>query len=378
MPDLMQIKGMEIFKTGRHIASDGKPFIADAAVLDSIAANFNADVYKPPTVVGHPKLDDPRYGDTLSVYRKGDRLYADVGLIPEFHELVKKGMYPERSVRLGKTDNGWMLKHIGFLGAAPPAVKGLAPIQFSDGEDSVTIEFSDYRVNTIGNIFQRLREWLIEKFGADTADKVVSSWEIDDLKRQLEPEAETASAFNEGGQEMDKIQELEAKLKEKETALSEFAEKDKAKEEEIIRLGKKLDENRAEQRQAEFNSFCEGLMTEGKLTPAMKPAVLDFMEILHGSSEFEFSEGAEEDGKRVKAQPVEKFKVFLSALPKQVEFNEVATKGKAAEGKGKDISHDFSGKVDEERLEIHQKAIEFVEKEGISYRDALNKALKEG
>jgi hypothetical protein len=374
MPDLIQIKKMEIFKKGRHVSSDGEPFDAADSVLDSIVSNFNADEYKPPVVVGHPKMDDPRYGDTLKVYREGNSIFADVGLIPEFYELVKKGMYPDRSVRLAKTSNGWKLKHIGFLGAEPPAVKGLAPIQFSDGDDGVTIEFADYRVNAIGNIFQRLREWLIEKFGADTADKVVSSWEIDDWKRQLEPEAETASAFNEGGLDMDKIQELETKLKEKETALSEFAERDKAKEDEIARLKKELEEEKANQRKAEFNAFCEGLIKEGKLTPAMKPAVLDFMEIMSNSGEFEFSEG---DDKKVKAQPVEKFKAFLNALPKQVEFSELATKQKAAEGKGKDAGHDFSGKVDEERLELHQKAMEFMEKEGISYRDAVKKALKE-
>ncbi len=362
---------IEIFKTGTHTDSAGNTRAWTEKDLDAIANKYNPAHHEAPVVIGHPKDNAPAFGWVEGLERKGSVLYAKLkDLVPEFVEVVKKGLYKKRSISLYPD---MTLRHVGFLGAMPPAIKGLADVAFSEAE-AVTIEFADYQVNTIGNIFQRLREWLIEKFGADIADKVVSSWEIDDLKRQLEPGAETASAFNEGGQEMDKIQELETKLKEAEQIRSAVEQKFSEKEKEAHALKQELEKERAEQRQAEFNSFCEGLMKEGRLTPAMKPAVLDFMEIMSGAGEYEFSEG---EG-RVKAQPVEKFKAFLSSLPKQVEFGEVATKGKAAEGKGKDKSHDFSGKVDAERLELHDKAMEFVEKEGISYRDALNKALKEG
>lgn len=366
---------IEIFKAGTHTDSAGNTRAWTEKDLDAIADKYNPDHHEAPVVIGHPKDNAPAFGWVEGLERKGSVLYAQLkDLVPEFVEAVKKGLYKKRSISLYPD---MTLRHVGFLGAMPPAVKGLADVAFSEAE-AVTIEFADYRMSTISRIFQRLRDLLIEKFGADVADKVVNSFELEDLQREP-AEPETASAFNEntdkgGKEDMDKVKELETKLKEAEAALSEFADKDKAKEEQVASLQRELDEARAEKRKDEFQSFCEGLLREGRLTPAKKPAVLDFMEIMSGSGEFEFSEG---DDKKVKAQPVEKFKAFLSGLPKQVEFSEVATKGKAAEGKGKDASHDFSGKVDAERLELHEKAMEFVEKEGISYRDAVYKVITE-
>jgi hypothetical protein len=63
--------------------------------------------------------------------------------------------------------------------------------------------------------------------------------------------------------------------------------------------------------------------------PRRKPA-LDFMVILHGITDYEFAEG---EGV-VKKQPIEVFKTFLSNLPKQVEFSEVAKERQNIESTG--------------------------------------------
>jgi hypothetical protein len=63
-------------------------------------------------------------------------------------------------------------------------------------------------------------------------------------------------------------------------------------------------------RTAEFSSFCEKLVKDGRITPTMKPAAMDFMEILSDISEFEFTEG---NGK-VKMNPLARFKAFLKSL----------------------------------------------------------------
>lgn len=338
MPDLTPIKRMEIFKTGRHVDSKGNPFEATTDVLDSIAANFNADSYKPPAVVGHPKLDDPRYGDMLSVYREGNKLYADVGLIPEFHELVKKGMYPDRSVRLGKTaDGGWTVKHIGFLGATPPAVKGLAPIQFSG--EGAEVDFCDYQMSSIGSIFQRLRDYFIETLGLDKADNLIRQYEIDDLKQQPMDDAQPMPAFSNqnttGGVTVGKtVEELERELETVKKQNADFATKEAQRDKEFAATQAENKRLKAEGMKADFSAFCDSMPEQ--ITPAMKPAIMDFMEILSGAEEFEFAEGAEGEGKRVKAQPVERFKALLKGLPKQVDFSETATKGKATDKTGKD------------------------------------------
>jgi hypothetical protein len=50
-------------------------------------------------------------------------------------------------------------------------------------------------------------------------------------------------------------------------------------------LKQELEKERAEKRKAEFNAFCDGLVSEGKLTPAQKALTVDFMEILSGVAE---------------------------------------------------------------------------------------------
>jgi hypothetical protein len=155
--------------------------------------------------------------------------------------------------------------------------------------------------------------------------------------------------------------------------LQEYAEREKTKEEEIARLRAEVERIEREKRMQEFSSFCEELIREGKLTPAMRPIVMDFLEILHSIQEYEFSEG---DGK-VKAKPVERFKAFLNRLPKQIVFGEKATTDRAGDSK-KTVDFEAEGRVDEERMELHRKAIEYMEKnKGISYIDALKKVIKE-
>lgn len=290
---------IEVFKSGAHTDSAGNTRTWTEEDLDTMVQKYDPAHHEAPVVIGHPKDNAPAYGWVEGLERKGGVLYAKLkDLVPEFVDAVKKGLYKKRSISLYPD---MTLRHVGFLGAVPPAVKGLADVAFSDA-DGVTIE--------------------IEEGGR-----------VEDIKTTFE-----------GGQEMDRIQELEIKLREAEDlrlrAESEFAEK--LKEAETLRLraeseakALKLEVEKvmAEKRKDEFNAFCEGLMKEGRLTPAMKSVAMDFMEIMSNSGEFEFSEG---DGKTVKAQPIEKFKAFLCALPKQVEFSEMATKGNVSGGKERD------------------------------------------
>lgn len=303
---------IEVFKTGTHTDSNGNTRTWTEEDLDTIVRKYVPEEHEAPVVIGHPKDNAPAFGWVERLERNGNVLYAKLkDLVPEFVEAVKKGLYKKRSVSFYPD---LTLRHIGFLGAMPPAVKGLADVKFSEADVTIEfIEYPDYRINIVGDIFRRLREWLIEKFDKDTADRIINDWEI--LKLQ-------------------EIEDLYMNREKK-----EFMERDKLKEE-IVRLKNELQEEKAKQRKTEFSIFCETLVDEGKVTPAMKPLVMDFMEILSCSGEFEFSEA---DGK-VKAHPIEKFKEFLRSLPKQVEFGEVAIKEVVAEktAQKKDIK-DLSG-----------------------------------
>lgn len=454
---------IEIFRTGTHTNSNGDEKSWTEKDLDSIVSKYNPQDHEAPVVIGHPKDNAPAFGWVEGLERKGSVLYATLkDLVPEFMDWVKKGLYKKRSISLHPD---MTLRHIGFLGATPPAIKGLADVQFQSSESGVmSYEFSEYKMNLVGRIFQRLREFYIEKFGVDTADRIVSNWEIGEMQRiDEQPEAISSYAedspekkaqadrstkyniaikeggnvtkpgeyesldddqfadpvnyrypideshvkaalsywgmpknreqysaeeveiitkrilkaakkhgievdeekwnFSEKEEDMEKVQELETKLKEREKEIADFSEKDKAKDAEMQKLKKDLADEKAKSRKAEFQTFCETLEKEGKLTPAMKPAVLDFMEILSSATEYEFSEA---DDKKAKKIPLEAFKTFLTGLPKQVEFGEHATKKKAG-----DAGSDIETK--------RKKAVsDYIEKnKDASYKDAVLEVSKE-
>lgn len=95
-----------------------------------------------PLVIGHPKIDTPAFGWVSELRREGDTLLAQFGqVVAGARELVAKGLYKKLSVRLRQDEGrGWTLRHVGLLGAHPPAVEGLGPINFGEAGEGVGLE----------------------------------------------------------------------------------------------------------------------------------------------------------------------------------------------------------------------------------------------
>jgi hypothetical protein len=120
---------LEVFRAGDY-GDKGEYSEAD---LDAIIANYDPKVHEAPVVVGHPEIDAPAFGWVESLKREGAVLLAKLKQVPaEFEELVKAGRYKKRSIAL-YTEPKLELRHVGFLGAMPPEVKGLADPAFRDG-----------------------------------------------------------------------------------------------------------------------------------------------------------------------------------------------------------------------------------------------------
>lgn len=137
---------IEIFRGGPQIDSLGKKHDGDE-VIEKAIATFNVAGHKAPLVVGHPEDNGPAFGwveglketinDGIKVL-----LAKFKQVMPEFEEAVKKGLYKHRSASFYPDGR---LKHVGFLGAIPPAVKGLADIKFMKGGDVMSFEFSEVK-----------------------------------------------------------------------------------------------------------------------------------------------------------------------------------------------------------------------------------------
>jgi len=136
----METDRIPVFKTGTHTDSQGRTQTWTEKDLDLIVNKYKPSYHEAPVVIGHPQNNSPAWGWVDCLKRTGEVLYAKLkNIIPEFAEMVDKGMFRKRSISLYPD---LTLKHIGFLGAMPPAVKGLPDYSFS-GSGSVIIEFSE-------------------------------------------------------------------------------------------------------------------------------------------------------------------------------------------------------------------------------------------
>ena len=124
----------ECFKAGTHTSVGGKVTEWSFADLDQICKNYLYRTDRAPLVLGHPLANGPAYGEVSELFHKRGRLYAVAKVGKSLLEMVKSGYYKHVSASFEPAARlpGWNLRHIGFLGAHPPAVKGMAPLAFSE------------------------------------------------------------------------------------------------------------------------------------------------------------------------------------------------------------------------------------------------------
>ncbi|WP_422563466.1 hypothetical protein [Ideonella sp.] len=136
----MESQQIEVFKTGTRTADNGEVHTITTADMRAAAAAYDPALHEAPLVIGHPESDDPAWGgvERLTVTDEGRVLVSVRQVDPAFAEGVKAGRWKQRSVKFYHPDDSanprpgiWYPCHIGFLGAKPPAVKGLAGIQFA-------------------------------------------------------------------------------------------------------------------------------------------------------------------------------------------------------------------------------------------------------
>jgi hypothetical protein len=152
---------LHVFRAGKHVAASGEVAEFSAERVAAIAAAYDPKVYKAPFVIGHPKTDDPAFGWVGALQADGGNLFAEEDTeqpaLPEFKEMVNAGRFRNISVAIwpkghpsSPKPEGDYLKHVGFLGATAPAVKGLTPAHFKENDDKIlVVEFGEEDENAI-------------------------------------------------------------------------------------------------------------------------------------------------------------------------------------------------------------------------------------
>lgn len=315
----------EIFRAGTRTDANGNTVTITEADLAAAAQAYDPKVHEAPIVVGHPKADAPAYGWVKSLGVQNGVLTADFAQVDEgFADLVKAGRYKKVSASFypptspnNPKPGVWTLRHVGFLGAQPPAVKGLSAISFAEGE--VYVEFTE-------------------------SPPPPENHENKETPMSLEQELAAEKAAREAAEK--KAAESQAELK-------------KLQDEQHAALRDGAHEQNAE--------FAEGLVKEGRLKPADKDLVvkvLDFAEYPDDVTA-DFGEGS-------KKQPLSAaLRAFFTAvLPKQIQGGEMA-KGETPSG----LAADFAEASDPEALSHHQRALALAEKEGIPYEEAARRTI---
>ena len=184
---------IDLFRAGDH----GSKGMFTQEDVQQIADNYKTEFHEAPAVIGHPANDAPAYGWWEKVRRVGDLLQGKLkdDVNPAFEEAVRARKFPKRSVSLYKGPAGYSLRHVGFLGAMPPEIKGLADVKFDDEQDrkAIEVEFSEETematepqqgIMTDQAFTERMKAFFANLFGDKAAATTFSEAQVKDIATQ--------------------------------------------------------------------------------------------------------------------------------------------------------------------------------------------------
>jgi len=329
MPVMTTPKPLHIFKSGTVTDLHGRTVTLTPADLAASAAAYDPAKHEAPIVIGHPRHNAPAYGWVKSMAAAASDLFATPQQVDlAFAEGVDAGRWKKISASFfeptapnNPVPGVYYLRHVGFLGAMPPAVKGLRPVEFGDSEEGIVC-FGDWADRTNASLWRRLRDWFISEKGLEKADSVISDWAVAALEEDAnkpEPDdtapAEVAVSFSDPLNQETLVTPEQAAALEAENAQLKTR---------LAAVDASAREAAAAQRHGAHLDFAEGLAASGKLKKAQTGVVVAFMDFV-ADAPLEFGEGDEK-------QPlVDAFKGFLNELPPALDFGEQAGKDRIAE-----------------------------------------------
>ena len=320
------MKYFEVFKAGNY--PQGK---FTQAEVQELAKNYDPSFCEAPITLDHEQKG-PAYGWVDKLKEENGKLKATFkDLSDDLKEFVNKGKYKKISVEIYRELEGKKpyLKAVSFLGASIPQVKGMQAVEFKEGESDVYIFEAEVEENNDAEDIENLKST------------------IADLKGQV-------AKFKEDAKKNTEIKSLKEQVKDLTIELAKFKDEAAGKDE----LAKELKEIKENLRTKDFNEFIEQHISQGILTPANKDAVFSILCDLDNIKKFDAT-----------SDSIDTFKSFISALPKQVEFDEIAKK-KATKKEDEALKY---ADADEESLEIFREAKALAEAENITFKDALLK-----
>ena len=371
------MKPIHIFKTGTHTDSHGQTLTFSEADLAMAVSAYNPDIHQAPIVVGHPKTDAPAYGWVQNLSANNGNLYATPEQVnTEFSEQVKAGSYKKVSASFYPPNSPnnpvkgvYYLRHVGFLGAEPPAIKGLSPVEFSEKDDAVTLTFDFAEPNQPSNaspstdltpsgfdkFMTKFKAFLFGEDSQTPTVQIAQPYTDHQTPPKTEPQPKDVNVTTQTP-----------------TTSAPVAPATDDKDAKIAELQKQLADKEQAERNAQIEAaqksnadFAESLANDGKITPkdtTLVSAILDALDRDSRNAPVEFGEG---DAKKPLAQAV---KDKLSATDSKA-FGYLFSESASKTNKAVNFDHNLpSGtQVDSDSMAKHQEILAYAEANKVDY-----------
>ena len=274
------MKPIKIFKVGEHTDMNGVKRNYTREMLEKCVATYSPEIHEAPFVLGHPKHNDPAMGwaDHLELDDDGILWAYPKQLDADFAESVNAGKHNKVSASFylpdspnNPTSGTLYLRHVGFLGAQVPAIKGLGTVQFAEEETGIA-EFGDWGHELAADLFRKWREWLIDSQGQEEADKIAPNWMIESLREYANAKpTEVQAAFAElsglelGEKSVPVIPEPVKTAREIEL------------EQQLAQANAAIAEKENAEKEAHFSEFVESLVAGGHMPPKLKANAISLL-----------------------------------------------------------------------------------------------------
>jgi len=334
----------DALKPGTFRALNNKDYTLSLTDVQTACAQINEQVknWVPPIVKGHPQVASPREGSIKGARMNGEVMQlCAADLVPSFAEECKTGAYTNVSVSLYPD---LTLRHLGVLGAHMPAVVGLDPISFGQGEfietdkgkDSASIIFAAgetdlttlaqsqdslvyrlrWRLESARDLFRKIRDYIIDKDGLEKADSILPTSTIDSVdlgdvpsvsfSAPVEPAPATPAPSTAVVPGSSAAPADPARVEQERQLAEEKVARQKAEDE--------LASFKNEKRTAEFAALCDNTIKAGRMTPAMRsPLEALFKAADAGNGRIEFGAGEPKDTIKV-------MESFLASMPTVIDL----------------------------------------------------------
>jgi hypothetical protein len=272
---------VEIFRAGKHTDSQGRTREFSVADLDRMVGSYQPEQHEAPAVIGHPKDNAPAWGWVDGLKRVGEVALAKFKDVqPEFADMVDRRLFKKRSISLYPDGS---LRHVGFLGAQPPAIKGLRDFAIGSEEECSVYEFAEA--------------------AADSKSAI--------RNQQSKKEGDMPKT----------VEELQAQLAKETEARTQAEARAKTAEEQAAKAVNDFAESEKKSKRAELVAFVDQGIKDAKMLPIWKDqGIVEFMQALEGGEvqTFEFAEGKKES-------PAAWFKTFISSFSEHPLFKEMTS-----------------------------------------------------